>query len=366
MKEIDIKMPFKFVSEIERKVLMVRTNIPAANEHVFAFIMKGLPTLSLRTGCGFSVGTKEGKICIYVHSIEKERAANAVGPVREWLETAIRSGVQTHSFKRKMVIPFDRNFPSFLMIQALVGNGQDKIKAIEDKTNTRISFSARGVKPKQVTVYAHSTHDVKEGYDLLYQLVMQTFEHLKKYSKGKQVIPDNLPKDFDVFSFLDQIPKVLDRQYVEDRPLVSLCWNEDKFSEEEIYAYYDIRSKCQHSVKDVKSLLLQLLQQEVKQFHRQAHDTVVYPPRNVFVKFPNVMNTSGLFLLRSWIEKDESLKNIRLHFKGDEERKMQNTPYKLQTTHSKIHIRGDREADVQKVVQEINRLITNYTDVYMH
>lgn len=91
--------------------------------------------------------------------------------------------------------------------------------------------------------------------------------------------------------------------------------------------------------------------------------TLVFPPSNIYVKFSNVMNTSGLYLLRSWIEKDESLKNIRLHFKGDEERKLE---FKFQKTHSKIHVRGDSEADVQKVVLEINRLITNYTDVFMH
>nr|XP_011424075.2 uncharacterized protein LOC105325961 [Crassostrea gigas] len=363
MREIDIKMPSKFVREIEREVLKVRTNIPAVNEHVIAFIMRGLPALSLKTGCGYSVSTKEDKICLYVHSIEKERAENALGPVREWLETTIKTGVQVHSFKRKLVIPFERNSPSFIMIQALVADGHYKIRAIEDKTNTRISFSARGVKPKQMTVYAHSEHEVEEGYKLLYQLVMQTFKHLRSYSKGKLLVPENLPKDFDIFSFLEQIPLVLDKKYGDNKPIVSLCWNQDRTSEEEIYAYYDIRSKCQHSVEDVKGLLIQLIQQEVEQYHRQAHEMVVFPPSSTYVKFSNVMNTSGLSLLRSWIEKDDSLKNIRLHFKGDEERKLE---FKFQKTHSKIHVRGDSEADVQKVVQEINRLITNYTDVFMH
>lgn len=60
MRDIDIKLPSKFVREIERKVLKVRTNIPAVNEHVIAFIMRGLPALSLKTGCGYSVSTKEG------------------------------------------------------------------------------------------------------------------------------------------------------------------------------------------------------------------------------------------------------------------------------------------------------------------
>lgn len=363
MREIDIKMPSKFVREIEREVLKVRTNIPAVNEHVIAFIMRGLPALSLKTGCGYSVSTKEDKICLYVHSIEKERAENALGPVREWLETTIKTGVQVHSFKRKLVIPFERNSPSFIMIQALVADGHYKIRAIEDKTNTRISFSARGVKPKQMTVYAHSEHEVEEGYKLLYQLVMQTFKHLRSYSKGKLLIPENLPKDFDIFSFLEQIPLVLDKKYGDNKPIVSLCWNQDRTSEEEIYAYYDIRSKCQHSVEDVKGLLIQLIQQEVEQYHRQAHEMVVFPPSSTYVKFSNVMNTSGLSLLRSWIEKDDSLKNIRLHFKGDEERKLE---FKFQKTHSKIHVRGDSEPDVQKVVLEINRLITNYTDVFMH
>lgn len=50
---------------------------------------------------------------------------------------------------------------------------------------------------------------------------------------------------------------------------------------------------------------------------------VVFFLSSIYVKFLNVMNIFGFFLFCFWIEKDDFFKNIRLYFKGDEERKLE-------------------------------------------
>lgn len=366
LKNLDYSLPVRFTKNINQECLFVKTNIPSNNERMAVFLMKGLPSLTLKTGCGFRLNTSEENFSVSVHAIDKQRAEDSVADVRGWLEETLNTGIQKHSYRKKLYIPYERDLPTVILIRALTYRGHNNIKAIASKTGTRISYSARGVQPLHLMVHANSEEQLWEAVRLVRNLFDQTLEQLTNWSVGKLMIPGDLPADFDIFSFMDLIPITLNEKFGESRPIVTLCWNEYKTAEEEPYAYYDIRADTPETLKEVGNLLLRLIQQEVEQFKYQVHDTVLYPPREKYKKFTKIMNTSGLHLFNNWKMNDDSLKNVRLHFKGNEERKNEKMMTGIPQKAAKIHIRGDNSEDVAKVVQELNRLIKNYTDVYTH
>ena len=366
MRDVDHSLPSVLVEETKKKLLTIKTNLPSDNEHLVAFLMKGLPSLTLRTGCGFYITTYMETVCFQVRARSEERANNALGPLREWLETTVKTGIEKHSCSRKVIIPFDRHIPIVILIQALTARGHHNIKAIQDRTNTRIVFSARGVKPHNIKVYAHSEEEVIDATKLVHALVKQTFKQMQTYHVGKLPIPEDLPEDFDIYSTLEQLHIALDKAFQENRPIVTLCWEEENISNENAYACFDIRAESLDLVEDAKDLLLRKISHEVEQFKRQSHDIVVYPSKEKYKKFSKVMNTSGHYLLTNFIASDDSLRNIRLHYKGDKERKREKNPSQFLNRPMKIQIRGDNPEDVQRVVNKVKELIQNYTDVFIH
>ncbi|XP_061187321.1 uncharacterized protein LOC133195484 isoform X2 [Saccostrea echinata] len=366
LKDVDRKLPVHFKNSINQECLSVKTNIPSDNEHLVVYLMKGIPTLTLQTGCGFRLNQSENTLSVSVHSIDKQKAREAVKALRRWLEKTVEIGIQKHAYNKNLHLPFTREIPALILNRALTQRGHDNIKAIGAATGTRITYSPRGVKQPHVMVHADSYEKMWEAVDLTKKLFDQTVNHLRNCSVGKLMIPDNLPADFDVYCFAELLKVVLTEKYGESQPIVTLCWNVHKTKDEEAYAYYDIRAETSETVEEVKSLILRMLEREVERFKYQAHDTVFYPPEDEYRKFTKLMNTVGLHLLNDWRTSDSSLKNIRLHFKGDQQRreeaKMTGNPQR----HRKIHIRGDNLEDVQKVAQKINKMIKNYTDVYIH
>ncbi|XP_062612402.1 uncharacterized protein LOC134274163 [Saccostrea cucullata] len=366
LKDVERKLPVYFKNSINQECLSVKTNIPSCNEHLVVYLMKGIPALTLQTGCGFRLVRSEDTLSVTVHSKDKEKAREALTLLKTWLENTVETGIQKHACNKRLHLPFTRETPALILIRALTHRGHDNIKAIGAATGTRITYSPRGAKQPYVMVHADSLEKMWEAVSLTKKLFDQTVNYLKNCSVGKLMIPDNLPSDFDVYCFTELLKEVLMEKYGESQPIVTLCWNEHKTKDEEIYAYYDIRAGTSEEVEEVKSLILRMLEREVERFKYQSHITVYYPPEGEYRKFTKLMNNEGLHLLNDWRTREGSLLNIRLHFKGDQQRREEAKVTGNPQRHRKIHIRGDHPEDVQKVAQKINTMIKNYTDVYIH